>query len=326
MARIRSIHPGIFTDEAFMQASPHARLLVIGLWCEAWDDGVFEWKPLTLKARIFPVDTVEVTALLDELSGLDFLRRFETGGKAYGVIRNFQRFQRPKKPNSSGVLPAGLAGFAGAGAGGTGTAPEGPEQGAGTEPARVEAGVSSEPVRNQFGTGGEKCSQMEDGGWRGREEESRVVTVEQGAASKRRDWTRADLDRLEDDLRRAAGLEGATSPGLLDLSPVLGLLEAGYELDSDVLPVIRAKGHGKVKSWNYFIEAVREARAARDGVAAKAAPRKPPGDRGKMEAGWREMMKRYQASPGSWPPDHPLPGTAGCPVPAAIQAEFGIAV
>ena len=51
MSRIRSIHPGLFTDEAFMEASIPARMLIMGLWCEAWDDGVFEIKPLTIKAR-----------------------------------------------------------------------------------------------------------------------------------------------------------------------------------------------------------------------------------------------------------------------------------
>ena len=32
MARIRSIHPGIWTDEAFVELSALARLLYIGLW------------------------------------------------------------------------------------------------------------------------------------------------------------------------------------------------------------------------------------------------------------------------------------------------------
>jgi hypothetical protein len=148
MARIRSIHPGIFTDEAFMSASAHARLLIMGIWTEAWDDGVFEWKPLTLKAKIFPVDNVDVSALLAELAGLNFVRQFESGGKNYGVVRNFRLYQRPKKPNSSGKLPDRLAEYAGP------------------------AHTNSEPVPNQFPTGVENSSQMEDGGGKGREEPS----------------------------------------------------------------------------------------------------------------------------------------------------------
>ncbi len=53
MARIRSIHPGQATDEDFVQCSPFARLLAIFVRNEADDHGVFKWKPVTLKMRIF---------------------------------------------------------------------------------------------------------------------------------------------------------------------------------------------------------------------------------------------------------------------------------
>jgi hypothetical protein len=142
MARIRSIHPGLFTDEAFMTASPMARILLIGLWTEAWDDGVFEWKPIVIKARLFPADACDVAALLDELSSLNVIKRVERNSKPWGFIRNFRKFQRPKKPNNSGVSTAGDADFLG------------PEH------------VSSEPVPNQFPTSSGIPPQMEDGGWR----------------------------------------------------------------------------------------------------------------------------------------------------------------
>lgn len=161
MARIRSIHPGLFTDEAFMTASAHARLLIIGIWCEAWDDGVFEWKPLTLKARLFPVDAVSVPDLLAELEGLNFLCRFEHGGRTFGAVRNFRKYQRPKKPNSSGVLPNNLETFVG------------------------QAETSSEPVGNQFRTSGEKSPQMEDGGGREGEEKKEKEDTRAGRADRR---------------------------------------------------------------------------------------------------------------------------------------------
>lgn len=103
MSRIRSIHPGLWTDEAFMRLSAFARLLYIGLWNEAFDDGAFEWKPLTLKAKLFPVDNVNIDELLLELEGVDCIVRRD-GPKPYGLIRNFRLYQRPKKPNSSGLL------------------------------------------------------------------------------------------------------------------------------------------------------------------------------------------------------------------------------
>lgn len=140
MARIRSIHPGLFTDEAWVSCSPLARVLIIGLWTEADDQGVFEWKPLTIKMRLLPVDQVNVTELLEELVRNQLIQSFEHGDKKYGAIRNFQKYQRPKKPNAIHPLPNQLRIYVGT------------------------KGDSSEPVPNQFPTGGEISPQMEDGG------------------------------------------------------------------------------------------------------------------------------------------------------------------
>lgn len=41
MSRIRSIHPGLWTDEAFVSLSPMARLFLMGLWNECDDMGSF---------------------------------------------------------------------------------------------------------------------------------------------------------------------------------------------------------------------------------------------------------------------------------------------
>jgi hypothetical protein len=100
MARIRSVHPGLFTDEAFMSASPHARVFMIGLWCEADDNGVFEDKPIVLKARLLPADAVNASALIDELVQLNVVLRFQVEGRPYGAIRNFRKWQRPQKPQA----------------------------------------------------------------------------------------------------------------------------------------------------------------------------------------------------------------------------------
>lgn len=105
MARIRSIHPGLFTDEAYASCSLGAQALFPGIWTECDDQGVFEWKPITLKMRLMPVHNVDVSELLDELSAKGMIARFEHGGKAYGAVRNFCRFQRPKKPKASFPLP-----------------------------------------------------------------------------------------------------------------------------------------------------------------------------------------------------------------------------
>lgn len=237
MARIRSIHPGLFTDEAFMTASPHARLLIIGIWCEAWDDGVFEWKPLTLKARLFPVDTVSIPDLLAELVSLDFICRFDAGGKPYGAIRNFQKYQRPKKPNSSHVLPEHLREYV-------------------------------HQVPNQSGTDGEKSPQMEDGGWRG-EEEGNEDTA--SAASSSASAPEIDLIEAERRCAQAAGVDRLGS-----FAPIAELLHRQADLERDVLPVIRARpaAGGKVSSWKFYAPIISEVLDKRG--PPKAAPGPPP--------------------------------------------------
>jgi hypothetical protein len=149
MSRIRSLHPGIFTDDAYMGLSLAARELVKGIWCEADDQGVFEWKPLTLKARIMPADMVDIPVLLDELTAGKFIQKYECGGHSYGAVRNFRRFQRPKKPNASYLLPRELRTYVGLSA---------------DERKTIEA--ERTPVPHQFPTSPEKSPQMEDGGWR----------------------------------------------------------------------------------------------------------------------------------------------------------------
>jgi hypothetical protein len=172
-----------------MSASPLARLLMIGLWTEAWDDGVFEWKPIVIKARLFPADACDVAALLDELSALHVIRRVDRGGKAWGMIRNFRKFQRPKKPNSSGIATADDVDFLG------------PEH------------IASEPVPNQFRTSSEILPQMEDGGGRKEEEKKEEPSVlERVAAPKpapKVKGSRLSSDwKLSADDRKAALAEG----------------------------------------------------------------------------------------------------------------------
>jgi hypothetical protein len=98
MARIRSVHPPLFTDEAFVSRSMPARLLAIGLWTEADDRGVFEWKPMSLKMRLFPADNLNLADLLAELLDGQIIAKHVVDGKDYGIIRNFCKWQRPKKP------------------------------------------------------------------------------------------------------------------------------------------------------------------------------------------------------------------------------------
>lgn len=98
MSRIRSIHPGIWTDEKFISVTPLAELLFIGLWNFADDGGVFEWNPIVLKAKIFPTRRLILKKLLIELQELGMIECYEVDGKLYGQIKDFGKWQHPKKP------------------------------------------------------------------------------------------------------------------------------------------------------------------------------------------------------------------------------------
>lgn len=105
MARIRSVHPGQWTDEDFVQMSPMARLLTLAIRNEADDHGIFEWKPITIKMRLMPVDNVDIGELLAEMEAHNQVRRFESGGRQYGAIRNFTKYQKPKSPSYTYPTP-----------------------------------------------------------------------------------------------------------------------------------------------------------------------------------------------------------------------------
>lgn len=149
MARIRSVHPGQWTDEDFVPMSFPARYLAVAIRNEADDQGVFEWKPTTIKMRLLPADNVDVAALLSEMEAHDQVKSFEHDGRKYGAVRNFCKYQRPKKPNHIHFLPEELR----------------------TYVALNHAG--SEPVPHQDGTSTENPPQRkEEGGSRRRDSDS----------------------------------------------------------------------------------------------------------------------------------------------------------
>jgi hypothetical protein len=158
MARIRSIHPGIWTDEDFAGLSMAARVLYFGILTEADDHGVFEWKPTGLKMRIFPADKISVEPLLNELISADKVSRVNIDGRDYGLVRNFCKYQRPKKPTYRHLLPDDYRTYVGL------------------------SDDSSELVENQFGTGTEILPQRKEEGGR-RDKEKKEDSAPDGAAA-----------------------------------------------------------------------------------------------------------------------------------------------
>lgn len=173
MARIRSIHPGLYTDESFATLSMAARVLIIGIWNHADDGGGFEWKPLTLKMRIFPADNIDVSALLSELEANDIVKKYDVDGKGYGAVRNFGKWQKPKKPSRFCPMPEPIREYACTNDAEkeTGSELDGDNTRNEKAPVQEEGGTSSELVPNQCGIS------ISEGRKGGREEGNNSLTL-----------------------------------------------------------------------------------------------------------------------------------------------------
>lgn len=169
MSRIRSTHPGVWTDERFVSVSAFARLLFMGIWNECDDYGSFEWSPLKLKMRLLPADAVDAAALMAELEDAGSIICYEIEGKSFGAVRNFCQYQRPKKP--------------------THVHPQTPEVEAwvNTEARSIRDG--SEGVGEELPTGGEDRRQRKDEGGIGR-----PVPAKARTGGKRAQGSRLPLD------------------------------------------------------------------------------------------------------------------------------------
>lgn len=100
VARIRSIKPEFWSSEQVMSCSFHSRLFFIGLWTFCDDGGVHPLKPITLKALIFPGDSIDsdsIRRMLDELSDIGLLDLYQVDGKEYLQVSGWSH-QRIDKP------------------------------------------------------------------------------------------------------------------------------------------------------------------------------------------------------------------------------------
>ena len=101
MARIRTIKPDFFTDEKMAKISSWARLLFIGLWIHADDDGIMAYSAHRVKVQLFPTDDVDVSVLVGELQAIGCVYLFEVDGHNYLGVPNFLKHQRINRPTKS---------------------------------------------------------------------------------------------------------------------------------------------------------------------------------------------------------------------------------
>ena len=94
MARTRSIKPSFFKNEYLAECEPMARLLFIGLWTLADSQGRMEFRPMRIKAELFPYENCDILGLLKQLADRGFVRAYESGDVKVLEIPTFGDHQR----------------------------------------------------------------------------------------------------------------------------------------------------------------------------------------------------------------------------------------
>lgn len=99
MARIRTVKPEFFRDEDLQDleaahSGKYPMLVFSGLWGHCDKQGVFEWRPRTLKLDILPFLPFDMGETMELLRSQDFVRKYEIEGREYGFIPTFDEHQR----------------------------------------------------------------------------------------------------------------------------------------------------------------------------------------------------------------------------------------
>ncbi|GEM_PF-1905850 len=136
-----------------------------------------------------------------------------------------------------------------------------------------------------------------------------------------------EIDILKNKLLEAVG-EKIQPIGAINLGPILGLVSSGVDVETDVLPTIRAmvvRMKRPAGSWAYFVRAIKEAYNSRieagEGLAKPVRAVTPDDELSPdaLEAQWRKRMN-YARDNRCWFSSvwGPMPGLEGCRVPASM--------
>lgn len=106
MARIRTIKPDFWADEKIGNLTMLERLLFIGSWNIADDEGLLQISPAFIKSVLFPYDTIstdDISKAIDRLESDGFYHIYSHRGVKYAWIIMFrvhQRIDKPQRPTA----------------------------------------------------------------------------------------------------------------------------------------------------------------------------------------------------------------------------------
>lgn len=109
MARKRMIDPGIWGSEDFAKLSILARLIFIGLFSNADDEGRGRANPAYIKSTVFPYDNVlrltDIKKSLSEIAAHMSITFYQVNGNEYYCLDNWQVWQKVDKASPSNIPP-----------------------------------------------------------------------------------------------------------------------------------------------------------------------------------------------------------------------------
>lgn len=108
MARIRSIKPEFWTDEKIVELDFADRLLFIGLWNFADDQGYLDLRPKRIKMQVFPGDDYDVVEGLKRLWESSLVSLYETQQGLVVHINHWDRHQKVGNPSRERFQAADL--------------------------------------------------------------------------------------------------------------------------------------------------------------------------------------------------------------------------
>lgn len=112
-----------------------------------------------------------------------------------------------------------------------------------------------------------------------------------------------------DRLIEAASSRGQCHPNLaMGIQPIMDLIGQGYDLDADILPVIREKARADIASWKFFVAVIVQRAQERQAIPPK--PIAKPID-------WAGRVAAFYED-GTWGRWGPKPGEPGCEAPAKL--------
>jgi len=99
MARIRTFKPEFLRHEELQKLEKknkgkYPMFVFMGLWSVCDKQGVFPWKPSSLKLDIYPFLNFNMEDTLNILFESGFIFKFEADNNTYGYVINFEKHQR----------------------------------------------------------------------------------------------------------------------------------------------------------------------------------------------------------------------------------------